>query len=267
MSFKFRLGKGTEAKRFKLSGTLSLNEGFCPPGSERSYITVCSCGATCDCGCGDVKNAIEGAVEKLGIPVTVGSMKTACSGKCHQGPFVGFPHKNIFYSGVTGEWAEKIIYETLVGGRILFELLYLTPNRSYRADVIFNKNEKYLVTIDDSLCMVKLADYFLKFEDGVSCGKCVPCRQGNMRLRKVIGKIIEGKGEEGDVEELKSICDAMRLAAYCEFAETTSMPLLLSLEHFEQEFIDHVEKKECAAGECPALSKQSKVGGQEAVAA
>ena len=261
MALKF--GKGNSNKGGLLGGRFArkkadyhpygiagkLSEEFCPPDFDRPYITVCS-GAGCNRGCVEVKEALVKATRKNSLDVEVGLMKTACSGNCKEGPFVGFPGKKIFYSGVTPDMAGGILLETLVRGRVIFELLHVSPYRSFRSDVLLDREQEYLIAIDDSICMVCLCDYFLRWDEGVSCGKCVPCRQGNMRLRKVLNRIMAGEGDRGDIEELKAICDAMRLAAYCDFAGSTSMPLLLALRHFESEFVDHIEKKGCGKSTC-----------------
>ncbi len=260
--------------RFKpdvaVEADMKISEEFCPSDFDRPCVTVCF-SETCTCGCGEIRVALEKEIANKGLPLHVGTMKTACPGTCADGPFVGFPKKQIFYSRVKTEYIPDIIEESLQKGRVIFDILYLTPYRSYRSDVLFNDDEEYLIAIDDRMCMVSLADYFLKFEEGISCGKCVPCRQGNMRLRKVLKGIIEGKGKIEDIEELKSICDAMRLAAYCDFAKTTSMPLLLALKYFENEFVEHIEKKVCCSGECHGLKKGTEASeekeGKEAAAA
>ncbi|HDM74924.1 MAG TPA: hypothetical protein ENG51_00450 [Deltaproteobacteria bacterium] len=227
--------------------TGKLSEDFCPSDFDRPCITVCF-NDKCTRGCANVRDALNEAIEENNLAVKVGLMKTACSGNCSDGPFVGFPKKKIFYSKVTPDMAGGILLETLMRGRVIFDLLHISPYRSYRSDVLFDRDDEYLIAIDESICMVCLCDYFLRWDEGVSCGKCVPCRQGNIRLRKLLNRIMAGEGEKGDIEELKAICDAMRLAAYCDFAKSTSMPLLLALKHYEKEFIDHIEKKGCSGG-------------------
>ncbi len=269
MALKF--GKGNNGKGGLIGGlfgtkkadyypygiTGKLSEDFCPSDFDKPCITVCS-GLECKRGCAGVRKAVLEAIKENGLDIKVGLMKTACNGNCKEGPFVGFPKKKIFYSKVTPDMAGGILLETLVRGRVIFDLLHISPYRSFRSDVLFDMEQEYLIAIDDSICMVCLSDYFLRWDEGVSCGKCVPCRQGNIRLRKVLNRIMAGEGEKGDIEELRAICDAMRLAAYCDFARSTSMPLLLALKHFESEFVDHIEKKGCSEGGCSGTGEDRK---------
>jgi len=275
MALKFGKGRnkgsllGTKKADYYPYGlTGKLNEEFCPEDFDKPCITVCY-REDCDCGCDKVKESLLKAVKENDLDIRVGLMKTACNGKCSDGPFVGFPKRKIFYSKVTPDMTGGIVLETLMRGRVIFDLLHISPYRSYRSDVLFDKEQEYLIAIDDSICMVCLSDYFLRWDEGVSCGKCVPCRQGNIRLRKILNRIMAGEGKRADIDELRAVCEAMRLAAYCDFAKSTSMPLLLALEYFEEEFVEHIEKKGCRSSACSGSeeAESGESGKQEAVAA
>ena len=51
-----------------------------------------------------------------------------------------------------------------------------------------------MVVMDESTCMVRMAKFFLDFTTNESCGKCVPCRIGTMRLREALERICQGSG-------------------------------------------------------------------------
>ena len=63
-----------------------------------------------------------------------------------------------------------------------------------------------MVVMDDSTCMVNIARFFLDFTARESCGKCVPCRIGTTRMKEILDRICEGKGQEGDIELLEELC-------------------------------------------------------------
>jgi NADH:ubiquinone oxidoreductase subunit F (NADH-binding) len=110
--------------------------------------------------------------------------------------------------------------------------------------------------------MVQVARYFLKFEEGVSCGKCTPCRVGSMELLEILERIIGGAGQPDDLQRLELVCRAMQDAPYCDFARTTSGPVVAALKHFRSEFEAHVDQGVCPAGACEALrgKKEEKEG-------
>ncbi len=234
------------------SGT-DAGGSFCEESATEACITVCGSKAGCDCGSEAVREAF---IEELGrrqLPVEVGRGKVGCGGKCKNGPYVGFPGKELFYLGVRPENVAQIVEETLVKGYLLFPYLSIGPDRSYRNDIIYEKDTGLIATITDGVCMVEVAKYFLDFEAGLSCGKCVPCRIGIKRMGEGLERIVSGEGSMADFEQVKSLCQAMLEVPLCEFAMTSSRPVLSAMTYFEDEFRAHIEHQECPAGVCADL--------------
>ncbi len=85
----------------------------------------------------------------------------------------------------------------------------------------------------------------------------MPCRVGSVELREILQRIIQGKGEPEDLQQLDLVCRAMQDAPYCDFARTTSGPVVTILKHFRSEFEKHIDQGVCPAGECEALGKET----------
>lgn len=115
-----------------------------------------------------------------------------------------------------------------------------------------------MIVMDEDDCAVDIAKFFMKFCVDESCGKCAPCRVGTAQALKILEKITAGKGEIKDIELLKKICYAMKEASLCGLGQTAPNPLLSSLKHFEDEYIEHIEQKKCRAGKCNKLGLQKK---------
>jgi hypothetical protein len=49
----------------------------------------------------------------------------------------------------------------------------------------------------------------------------------------------------------------MQDAPYCDFARTTSGPVVTILKYFGSEFEKHIDQGVCPAGECEALGKET----------
>lgn len=233
--------------------SLSRERTFCDPASKKACVTVCTPRGDCSCDAAALKDALQKALEEHGLQIRVGEAKTGCSGTCRQGPFLGFPQKGFFYLGVPPQAAADVVRETLVKGRLLFPYLSINPDRSYRPDVLYDRFSGLLAAIDDTVCMVEVAKYFLDFEEGLSCGKCVPCRLGIKRMEESLERIVGGRGTMEDLEQLGILCETMICAPHCEFAMTSTKPVLSAITYFRDEFLEHIEKKECRAGVCQAL--------------
>ena len=63
-----------------------------------------------------------------------------------------------------------------------------------------------LVVMDEHTCMVEVARFFMSFTQRESCGKCVPCREGTKRMLEILEKIVEGRGEEEDLDRSGGAC-------------------------------------------------------------
>ena len=114
-----------------------------------------------------------------------------------------------------------------------------------------------MVVMDEDTCMVGMAKFFLDFTAKESCGKCVHCRIGTMRMLEILERITEGKGKEGDIELLEELCSSIKDGALCGLGQTAPNPVLTTIRYFRNEYEDHIKNKKCSAGECTALVKDS----------
>ena len=110
-----------------------------------------------------------------------------------------------------------------------------------------------MIVMDEDNCMVDIARFFLDFTVDESCGKCVPCRIGTRRMLEILERIVEGKGEDGDIEKLETLAKNIKATALCGLGQTAPNPILSTLHHFRDEYEAHIKEKRCPAGHCQAL--------------
>ena len=111
-----------------------------------------------------------------------------------------------------------------------------------------------MVVLDADNCIVDTALYFLKFTQAESCGKCVPCRVGTMRMLEILARICEGKGVPEDIPLLEELAESVKAGSLCALGGTAPNPVLTSLKYFMHEFEEHIHDKKCRAGACAALT-------------
>jgi NADH:ubiquinone oxidoreductase subunit F (NADH-binding)/(2Fe-2S) ferredoxin/ferredoxin len=114
-----------------------------------------------------------------------------------------------------------------------------------------------LIIMDEGSCMVDMARFFLSFLSQESCGKCAPCRLGTRHLLDILNRLTEGRGEDGDIERMESLAGTLRSTSLCGLGRTAANPVLNTLRYFRDEYLDHIRKKECAAGVCKNLTVYS----------
>lgn len=112
-----------------------------------------------------------------------------------------------------------------------------------------------LIVLDESTCMVDIARFFLSFTVAESCGKCVPCRVGLVRLLERLERITKGEGEEGDIDFLERMGNTIKEMSLCGLGKTAPNPVLTTVKYFRDEYEAHVRYKTCPAGVCVALLK------------
>jgi NADH-quinone oxidoreductase subunit F len=110
-----------------------------------------------------------------------------------------------------------------------------------------------MIVMDEDTCVVDVARYFLNFLAEESCGKCVPCREGIYQMLKILNRICEGEGREGDVEVLEEISEVVRDFSLCALGATAPNPVLSTIKYFRDEYEAHIKGRRCPAGVCKAL--------------
>ena len=110
-----------------------------------------------------------------------------------------------------------------------------------------------MIVMDERNCMVDVAKYFLKFLEAESCGKCTPCRDGVQQMGVILDRICEGEGQEGDIEMLEWMCDAIADGSLCALGGSAPNPVLSTIRYFRDEYEAHIKEKRCPGGVCKAL--------------
>lgn len=110
-----------------------------------------------------------------------------------------------------------------------------------------------LVVLDDNTCMVDMAKFFLNFVQHESCGKCIPCRIGTMRMLEILERITKGEAEEEDIKNLEILARDVKIASLCGLGQTAPNPVLTTLRYFRDEYEAHIKERRCEAGVCVDL--------------
>ena len=110
-----------------------------------------------------------------------------------------------------------------------------------------------LIVMDEDTCMVDIAKFFLDFTVDESCGKCTPCRIGTRRMYEILEKITSGNATMEDLDELEELAAYIKDNSLCGLGQTAPNPVLSTLRHFREEYVEHIVDKKCRAGVCKNL--------------
>ncbi len=112
-----------------------------------------------------------------------------------------------------------------------------------------------MIVMNEDMCPVDMARFFMDFCQDESCGKCTPCREGTKRMLEILTNICEGRGQEGDIELLEDMADTIKDSALCGLGQTAPNPVLSTIRYFRDEYEAHIKDKRCPAAVCTALFK------------
>lgn len=98
---------------------------------------------------------------------------------------------------------------------------------------------------DKDVDVIRLAmEYAAQYQEySEACGRCAPGRWGGRILYDQLDKIARGEGSKQDLDHLKEIGKSMQITSKCEIGKTVPNPILDLMEHFEEEFLECIEKQ------------------------
>jgi len=93
-----------------------------------------------------------------------------------------------------------------------------------------------MVVIAEGTCMVRLLQVMLRFYHHESCGQCTPCRDGMGWMHRIIDRIVEGKGQPGDIDALVRISNANDGTTICGMGDAAGYATVGIIDKFRDEF-------------------------------
>ena len=102
-----------------------------------------------------------------------------------------------------------------------------------------------VIVMDETTCMVKALERLSYFYFEESCGQCTPCREGTGWLYRVVHRIENGLGRMDDLDLLNSVTTNIMGRTICALGDAASMPVQSFVKHFGDEFLYHIENKQC----------------------
>ena len=93
-----------------------------------------------------------------------------------------------------------------------------------------------VMVISDEFSIPEIAARTIQFYNHESCGQCTPCRMGSDMLVQLLNKIVEGKGEKGDIDKVVWFCDNIKGNTLCPTGEAYASPIKAMIKKYRNEF-------------------------------
>lgn len=169
--------------------------------------------------------SMSGSIERAGVyEVPMGRPIAAILSEEGSGIRAGRGLKAV----LTGGYSTPILTATEVAtARLDFESL-----RDYGSDLGCGG----VIVFDETVSMVKVLHSITEFFAHESCGKCTPCREGCGWMHRIATRVVEGRYEACDIDQLLHIARAMRGRTLCSLASGCAGTVESVLVKFQKEF-------------------------------
>jgi NADH:ubiquinone oxidoreductase subunit F (NADH-binding)/NADH:ubiquinone oxidoreductase subunit E len=107
-----------------------------------------------------------------------------------------------------------------------------------------------VIAIAEGTCMIDMALNAVRFFRNESCGKCVPCRVGTSKMVDLITAWTQGKFSADQMPLFNELSDTMKTASICGLGQIAPVPMLSVIEHFPEQFEEHIKHHRCVGGVC-----------------
>jgi NADH-quinone oxidoreductase subunit F len=194
--------------------------------------------------------------KSIGTERSTGSKLFCISGHVRQrGNYelpLGTPLREIIYEHAGGMRGDKPLKAIIPGGASTPVLTaeHLDTPMDFESVVIAGSmlGTGAIMVMEEGTDMVDVARRLMRFFVHESCGRCTPCRAGTRQLSDTLDRIVGGKGKEGDIELLESICANIAGNTFCPMGDAEINPVLSTLKHFRNEYEHYIEYKRPVAG-------------------
>ena len=102
-----------------------------------------------------------------------------------------------------------------------------------------------IVVMDETVSIIEYLRCVTEFFIHESCGKCVPCREGNRQVLKLLKNLsAAGAASINDLHTLRRLIRTMTDASFCGLGQTAAAALNSAWKHFKDEFEANVRAEQ-----------------------
>ena len=93
-----------------------------------------------------------------------------------------------------------------------------------------------IIVMDETVSIPRVAQKAARFYAHESCGQCAPCREGTAMIKLLLDRMVDGHGEQGDLDQVIRLCRYINGSTICAFGYAVSLPIAAMIKKFRNEF-------------------------------
>ena len=194
----------------------------------------------------NIPQIILGGAEKfcdLGLPKDGGTRIFGVSGMVkNPGIYelpVGTTLKDIIFKHAGGMSGDKTLKAVIPGGLsapvLTSEEIDTPMDFDSLCEVQSMLGSAAIIVIDEETAMLDVLKVVSKFYSHESCGQCTPCRVGNSWINKIVKRMADGKGKDGDIDNIIRLASNILGKTLCPLGDAAAMPILSIANKFRDE--------------------------------
>ena len=95
------------------------------------------------------------------------------------------------------------------------------------------------------MCPLTVQLSLLHASKSLTCGKCVPCREGLAQLEQMLKTILDGGGTMQTLQQMTELAEMINATADCAIGYEAAQVVLEGLREFRDEYISHIYRHMC----------------------
>jgi NADH-quinone oxidoreductase subunit F len=198
---------------------------------------------------------------KLGIACAPGTMIFRLMGAVEQPGFVEVPLSatvgevinNVGGGFRHGRNPKAILVGGTLGGIFPPNFLQVSLNHDTLRELGASLALGTIRVLDEKDCIVSLVRQQIDFLLDQPGAQCPTCHPALLHIKELLAEIAGGEATRDTLEELKTVCERLKLKGSCHLGRQAVNPILTSLQFFPDEYGMHTDNKNCPARVCPKL--------------
>jgi NADH:ubiquinone oxidoreductase subunit F (NADH-binding) len=98
-----------------------------------------------------------------------------------------------------------------------------------------------IIVFNKSRDIVDLMRKTIEFFEEESCGKCVPCREGNRMMLEILTRLTKGQGTKVDLRNLEDLSKTMRLCSLCGLGQAAPNSVIDTLNYYRDVYESRIQ--------------------------
>ncbi|HEX9971157.1 MAG TPA: NADH-quinone oxidoreductase subunit NuoF [bacterium] len=93
-----------------------------------------------------------------------------------------------------------------------------------------------IIVIDEDASIPEVAEAAINFFVHESCGQCIPCREGLMKIQQLLKMLTSGKGKREDLDTILEISKNVNGSTLCPMGDAGALSIQAMINKFPEEF-------------------------------